>query len=36
MDLKKVEHFYDYLTDSSLLREEAYGSTTIKFDSGKK
>lgn len=36
LDLEKIQHFLSFLTESSLLQEEAYGTTTIKYDSGEK
>lgn len=36
LDMQKVRHFLSWLTNNSLLQEEAYGTVTYKFDSGKK
>ena len=34
LDIKKCEHFLDYLFTSSLMQDVAYNITKLKFDSG--
>lgn len=36
LDMESIKHFLGFLTESSLLQEEAYGTTVIKYDSGDK
>ena len=36
IDQKKTEHFLDYLFESGALQDVAYGTTTLKYDSGDK
>lgn len=33
---ERIKHFLGFLMESSFLQEEAYGTTTIKYDSGEK
>ena len=34
LDLRKCEHFLDFIFNSGILQDVAYGVTNIKFDSG--
>ena len=34
LDINKCEHFLDFVFNSGLLQDVAYGVTTIEFDSG--
>lgn len=36
LDHGKAEHFLDFLFDTGLLQDVAYGTTTLKYDSGDK
>ena len=36
IDQQKAEHFLDYLFESGALQDVAYGTTTLKYDSGDK